>query len=68
MGIYSLPVELLKMVLMKTFIKQFTDHYKSHYYSCKHEGVVAAYTTLCVFCQPSSLKISRTIRRRVDCK
>ncbi len=44
----SLPVELLELVLMRTFIKLFTDHYKSHYKT--HEAIAAAYSALAAVC------------------
>ena len=44
----SLPVELLEVMLMRTFIKLFTDHYKSHYKT--HEAIAATYSALAAVC------------------
>ena len=48
LNIRDLPVELLELVLMRTFIKLFTDHYKSHYKT--HEAIAAAYSALAAVC------------------
>ena len=44
----NLPLELLELVLMRTFMKLFTDHYKSHYKT--HEAIPLAYSTLAGVC------------------
>jgi len=41
-------MELLELVLMRTFMKLFTDHYKSHYKT--HEAISPAYSTLAAVC------------------
>ena len=46
--VQSLPVELLELVLMRTFIKLFTDHYRSHYKT--HEAMAATYSALAAVC------------------
>ena len=46
--ITSLPVELLELVLLRAFIRLFTDHYKSHYKT--HKAVVAANSALAAVC------------------
>ena len=43
-----MPVELLELVLMRTFINLFTEHLKSHYKT--HEAIAAAYSALSAVC------------------
>jgi len=44
----KLPLELLELVLMRTFMKLFNDDYKSHYKT--HEAIPPAYSTLAAVC------------------
>jgi hypothetical protein len=43
-----LPLELLELVLMRTFMKLFNDDYKSHYMT--HDAIAAAYSALSAVC------------------